>query len=177
MDYFDLIAQRESCRNYSKEPVEMEKLVKCMEAAILSPSACNSQPYTYLVSNTPEKSEEIAACITATGMNGFTVGCPAFVIVLEEKAVLNPGAAKRFDSQRFAQMDVGMSVMQLCLAATEQGLSTCILGCYDEAMLQKLFEIPQEKKIRLVISVGYAASDALRKKRRRTLKEAVEFVK
>lgn len=43
-DFFDLIARRESCRNYDpNKKVETEKLVKCIEAARLAPSACNSQ--------------------------------------------------------------------------------------------------------------------------------------
>ena len=48
-DFFDLIARRESCRNYDpNKKVETEKLVKCIEAARLAPSACNSQPWSLL---------------------------------------------------------------------------------------------------------------------------------
>ena len=45
MDYFELIRSRESCRNFSSQPVEKEKLVACIEAARIAPSACNSQPW------------------------------------------------------------------------------------------------------------------------------------
>ena len=54
MDFFDLIARRESCRDFSPAPVEREKLIKILEAGIIAPSACNSQPW--LVRNEGELS-------------------------------------------------------------------------------------------------------------------------
>lgn len=45
MDYFSLISQRESCRNYDpNRPVSHQQLTRCLEAARIAPSACNSQP-------------------------------------------------------------------------------------------------------------------------------------
>lgn len=38
-DFFDLIARRESCRNYDpQKKVETNKLVKCIEAARVAPT-------------------------------------------------------------------------------------------------------------------------------------------
>ena len=46
--YFDLIAARQSCRRFDPaRPAEREKLVRCVEAARLAPSACNSQPWRF----------------------------------------------------------------------------------------------------------------------------------
>lgn len=43
MDYFSLISQRESCRNYDpNRPVSHQQLTRCLEAARIAPSACNS---------------------------------------------------------------------------------------------------------------------------------------
>ena len=88
-DFFDLIARRESCRNYDpNKKVETEKLVKCIEAARLAPSACNSQPWSFVVVNSPSVSPQVAKCVQGMGMNRFTDNCPAFLIVVEEKATL-----------------------------------------------------------------------------------------
>lgn len=61
-DFFQLVEQRESCRNYDpqKRPTK-EQLVRCIQAAQLSPSACNSQPWSFLVINSPEKAAVVAA--------------------------------------------------------------------------------------------------------------------
>ena len=37
--FSELILKRESCRNYNGEPVNTELLIKCVDAARLSPSA------------------------------------------------------------------------------------------------------------------------------------------
>ena len=61
-DYFELIQQRESCRNFSDQPVEREKLERCIEAARLAPSACNSQPWRYLVVTNEETCSTLRPC-------------------------------------------------------------------------------------------------------------------
>lgn len=45
--FAELILQRESCRRFTTQPVEEEKIRACIEAARLSPSACNSQPWFF----------------------------------------------------------------------------------------------------------------------------------
>lgn len=88
-DFFDLVKQRESCRNYNpdKRPTK-EQLVNCIEAAGLAPSACNSQPWSFIVINDPQKSPEVAHSIQASGINQFTEKCPAFIVICEEPAYL-----------------------------------------------------------------------------------------
>ena len=163
-DFFDLIARRESCRNYDpNKKVETEKLVKCIEAARLAPSACNSQPWSFVVVNSPSVSPQVAKCVQGMGMNRFTDNCPAFL----------SGA---FKDQQFAQIDIGLATSQICLAAVDQGLSTCIMGWLDEKKLKELLQIPKSKRIRLVLSVGYAADERLREKKRKNLDEIMRIV-
>ena len=52
MDFLELAGKRQSCRSYTSTPVEKEKILKILEAARLSPSACNSQPWKFLLSQT-----------------------------------------------------------------------------------------------------------------------------
>ena len=62
------------------------------------------------------------------------------------------------------------------LAATEQGLSTCIMGWFHEGKLKDLLPISKEKRIRLVIGIGYAAKEGLRPKKRKSLEEIATFL-
>ena len=48
MTLLDLIKHRKSVRNFSDRPVEREKILMCLEAARLAPSACNSQPWKFI---------------------------------------------------------------------------------------------------------------------------------
>ena len=49
MDVFNAIKNRRSVRKYKKEPVEDEKIQKCLEAARWAPSASNKQPWHFIV--------------------------------------------------------------------------------------------------------------------------------
>ena len=50
MDFLQLVQARQSDRSNDKErPVEPEKLERILEAARLAPSACNAQPWRFVV--------------------------------------------------------------------------------------------------------------------------------
>jgi len=175
MEVMEAIAQRQSCRNYSAQPVELEKLTKLVEAASLAPSACNSQPWSFVVVSQPENVQKVCACILESGMNKFCEKVPAYISVVEEPAYLRPNMPA---NDRYAHGDMGMAVENLCLAATSLGLSTCIMGAFGpEDKMKEILGIPQEKKLRLVVAVGYAASgDPIRPKKRKALDEVCKFL-
>jgi nitroreductase len=175
-DFLDLCLRRQSCRNFSDKPVEHEKLVKCVDAGHYAPSGCNSQPWSFVVVETPGIVKEAAKCGQQMNMNPFLSNAQAFIIVLEEHAVLMPAVRRIVDSQYFAKGDLGAAVVQVCLEAETQGLGTCIIGIYDREGLCKLLDIPVEKQFAALIAVGYPADPAVRQKSRKPLEEITRFI-
>ena len=53
----EVIKARRSIRKYQEKPVEREKINDCLEAARLAPSACNSQPWHFIVIDDPKVKE------------------------------------------------------------------------------------------------------------------------
>ena len=177
MNFKDLVLRRESCRDYAAIPVEREKLENMLECARLAPSACNSQPWNFTVVTKKETAAELAKCLQDLGMNKFTDNCPAFIVINEEKATLASRIAGALHSQHYAQMDIGIVVSHLALSAAELGLSTCILGWFDEDKLRKLLDIPKDKRIRLVLAVGYQNEQKEpRAKKRKAMEDIARFV-
>lgn len=177
MDFNQLITLRQSCRNYNGQKVPEDKFCEVLKSATLSPSACNSQPWKYYVVTNDKAVEQMREFVKIGGRNKFADNCPAFSAVVEQKAKLLPGASD-LDQQKFAQMDIGISVAHYCLSATSLGLSTCIMGCFDENKIKELLNIPKDLTVRLVIATGYAAEDdKIRTKTRKPLTETVEFIK
>lgn len=172
-DFMDLVQSRESCRNYSQRPVEREKLIQCGEAARLAPSACNSQPWEFVAVDGGPLLEEVSECARALGGNAFTRKCGAFVAVVEKTAMLRNASGLHPD-QKYAKFDMGLAAMQFCLEATQQGLSTCILGSVDKAELKRLL-CPEDGEVLVLIAVGYAADDSLRRKQRKDFGEVLRF--
>lgn len=116
-----------------------------------------------------------SACRKAAPI-GLRDNAPAFIIVLEEHAKLSPRIADKMDSQHFAQIDIGLVTAHICLAASALGLGTCIMGLFNEEKTKSYFNIPADKRVRLIISVGYSADQEPRKKSRKTLEEIAQFV-
>jgi nitroreductase len=176
VDFLDLCLRRQSCRNFSDKPVEHEKLVKCVDAGHYAPSGCNSQPWSFVVAETPAVVAEVAKCGQQNNMNPFLSNAQAFIVVLEEHAVLMPAISRILDSQYFAKGDLGAAAVQICLEAESLGLGTCIIGIFDRAGICKALGIPIEKQFGALIAVGYPADPAVRPKIRKPLEEIMRFV-
>lgn len=70
-----------------------------------------------------------------------------------------------------AYFDIGIAAEHFCLQATEEGLGTCMLGWFKEKAISKRLGIPKNKRVELLITVGYAAKDEIRAKNRKDLGE------
>lgn len=176
MEFSELIVKRQSCRQYSTHPVGREKITACLEAARLSPSACNSQPWHFYVVDREPLRSSIAEQTQGQGMNRFTANCPVFIVVTEETATLMDTVRTKHDSQAFAANDIGIAVAHLCLAATDQGLATCIMGWFAEDKIKELLSLSAAQRVRLIVALGYDAREQLRPKRRKPLAEIVTFI-
>lgn len=171
MDFQNLILQRQSCRSYDEtRKVEEEKLQVLLEAVRLAPSACNGQPYHLTVCR-GEKAREVAKATQGMGMNKFASQAPVLIVISEEDYVKTAALGAKVKGNDYRSIDIGIAAAYLTAAATEQGLSTCILGWLDDAKLQEICGL--SKPVRLVITVGYPKNDALRTKKRKELEELV----
>ncbi|MDR2135454.1 MAG: nitroreductase family protein [Treponema sp.] len=174
--FMDLCKRRQSCRGFSERPVEHDKLVQCVEAGRLTHSGCNAQPWSFVVVETPEIVSRVAQCSQQLKQNAWLETAKAFIIVLEEHAVLNPVISCFLDSQYYAKGDMGAAAAYICLEATAQGLGSCIIGLYDRAKICEALNIPAEKQFGYVIALGYPANDTIRTKSRKAIEDIVRFV-
>ena len=82
MDFSTLVKVRQSDRRYKPQA---DKIDLCIEAARLAPSACNSQPWRFIVVDDAALRAEIADAAASMGMNGFVREAPVIVAVVLEK--------------------------------------------------------------------------------------------
>lgn len=175
-DFLELCKQRQSCRDFSEKPVEREKLERCIEAARLTPSGCNAQPWRFVVVDKPELVREAAKCGQVLSPFPFLDHAQAIILVLEEHAVLMPKVRVMIDSQYFAKGDLGAATYAICLEAAEQGLGTCQIGFFNRERLCELLDIPMEQRFAAFIAVGYPAQDGAREKTRKPMEQIVRYV-
>ena len=99
-------------------------------------------------------------------MNSFAKDVNAFAIVTEENYNLTAKIGSSVKDQDYKSIDIGISAAYFTAEATTLGLSTCIMGWFDEDKLKKY--LGTRSRIRLVIAIGYAKDDKLREKKRKT---------
>ena len=176
MDFLEIANLRQSCRSYDESrPVEEEKLTAILEAARLAPSACNGQPYHFTVCR-GEAAKDVALLTKGMGgMNKFAVQAPVLIVISEKPYVKSAAMGAKIKNNDYRSMDIGIAAAYLTAEATTQGLSTCILGWFDDEKVRKRCGI--DAPIRLIITLGYASeSDKLRQKKRKELSELVSEV-
>lgn len=132
MDFSELANKRQSDRQYQQKPVDRALLLQCLEAARVAPSACNSQPWKFVVVDEPSLVSEMASAAAGMGMNKFAFQAPVIVAVVLEKMNLTARIGSVIKDKEYSLLDVGIAVEHFCLQASELGLGTCILGWFDE---------------------------------------------
>lgn len=175
--FYELVKNRQSTRAFDTERVvDREVISRILEAARLSPSACNAQPWHFIVVDEPELKNNIAEATASRilNMNHFTKQAPVHIIVVEEKVNLSSSFGGLVKNKQFAFLDIGIAAAHICLAAQAEGLGSCILGWFAEDKVKKLLNIPDNRRVVLDIVIGYPTQD-LREKKRKPIDEVVSF--
>lgn len=179
MDIYEAIGARQSDRQYDpNRAVEPEKIQRILEAARLAPSACNAQPWHFVVVDDPHLRLQVADAVASRvlGMNHFTKQAPVHILVVEEKPNFTSGLGSLVKDKHFPLLDIGIAAAHITLAATAEGLGSCILGWFDEKAVRKLLHIPDRKRVLLDIVLGYS-TQPLREKRRKAAQEVISYNK
>ena len=177
MALIDLINQRRSVRRYASRPIPKEDLAQCLEAARLAPSACNSQPWHFIVLDEPELKARVADRIFSGiySMNKFAKEAPVLVAVVSEKMKLLAALGAQVRDTRYFLVDIGIACEHFVLQAQERGIGSCWIGWFDENALKEVLKLPKDKKIDVVIALGFPAEEKTVPKDRKPLKEMSSF--
>ena len=171
MNFMEIANVRQSCRAYDEtRSVEREKLDAILEAARLSPSACNGQPYHFTVC-TGDTAREAAKATQGMGMNKFASQAPILIVVSEQPYVKSAAMGAKVKNNDYRSIDIGIAAAYLTAEAAAQGLGACILGWFDDSKLRALCGL--DMPVRLVITLGYPKDDTLRPKKRKDISELV----
>lgn len=166
--FYSLVNDRYSCRAYTPEPVSRELLLAVLDTARLAPSACNRQPWQFIVADTQELREAVCAAYS----RDWVKDVQTFIIACGDHSK----AWHREDGKDHTDVDVAIAVEHICLAATSLGLSTCWICNFDAGSVRRSFNIPEDLEPVAIIPVGYAVPGTpLPEKKRKPLDEIVRW--
>jgi nitroreductase len=175
--FLDLVQRRQSTRAYLPKAVPREALDRCIEAARLAPSACNSQPWSFIVADTEPVRTRLANAAFAGpyALCSFAKTAPVIVAVVTGRMAFSARLGAFFRGIQYNLIDIGIACEHLVLQAESEGIGTCWLGWFDEKGVRKALGLPRSTRIDILISMGYAADPALREKTRKPLDEVRRY--
>lgn len=179
VDFVDLVRARYSLRQYSDFPVADEVVDKCLDAARLAPSACNSQPWSFIAARTPEKVESLAKAAFSGlySMNAFAAKAPVLIAVVTKRSGYAALLGGMFRGVKYSLIDIGIACEHLALQAAELGLGACMLGWLNERAVKRELGLPRSARIDLMISLGYPLKEGfVPPKKRRSLEEIRKLI-
>jgi nitroreductase len=147
-DVFKAIYARRSIRRFnSVHAVEREKIVSLLKAAMAAPSACNIQPWEFVVVTDAATVEKLRV---ATGENG-RYDAPAIIAVCGDDAHIPWKDHGVFDCAAAAQ--------NMMLVAPTLGLGTVVIGGFDRVEVKSLLSIPEGVEPICLLYVGYPGEE------------------
>ncbi len=154
----DLIKNRRSIRKYKDTPVPKDLVLQCIEAARLAPSACNSQPWHFVVFDDKEAKDAFADAVF-TGPYKFCrpIAAAPVLIAVTAKAGgnISTGIGQFISGTKYYMIDQGIATEHLVLKAQELGLGTCWIGWFDPKKAKKALKLPFDRKVEILIALGY----------------------
>jgi nitroreductase len=119
---FEIMNNRRSIRRYQEDrKVEQDKIIMLLKAAMAAPSACNLQPWEFIIVNEKDTINKLKDCIDEN--NGRHYNAPTAFIVCGNTSYL-PWKGR-------GEMDCSAAIENILLAATVMGLGTVWIGAFD----------------------------------------------
>lgn len=177
MEFLELVRRRNSTRSFLSKPVAREKIERCLEAARIAPSACNGQPWRFIVveSETLKNSLAAKAFSGPHKMNSFAAKAPIIVAVVTLPTKTAATLAGFFRGFAYPVIDIGIACEHFVLQATEEGLGTCWLGWFNEKAVRSFLSLGRNERVHILLAVGYPENEGRSAPIRKPLQEMSEF--
>lgn len=175
MSFTELVIARRSVRSYKKAPLKRADIEKCVEAARYAPSACNSQPWKFIIVDDPNILDIIAGSAFGSpmGMNKFVKESSAIVMILSRREKLTAWMGSKLRRTSFRRIDIGLATGHFVLKAQELGIGSCILGWFKERKIKRLLQVPRKEKIELAISMGIPEERDIKEKKLKSIEKTL----
>ncbi len=172
MEYTELIRIRESVRNYDPDrSVPSEVMSKILDAGRLALSACNYQPWKFLVISSSEMLKKVRNCYKREWLNN----APHILVIIGFK---DQAWTRGYDGYNSLETDIAIAMTHIILAATNEGVGTCWIAAYDPAQLREALKLDENQVIYSITPLGYPKAGYKKSliKNRKPLEEVVKFL-
>jgi len=178
LEFKEVVVKRRSVRKFKKDAIPEESLGKVLDAGRWAPSAGNCQPWRFLVVTDSEIKAKIASNCTNFSKEHWKRFSPARAKYLAarggswDKSYMRgvPILVVLFYrlqenlSRELVLGSVWMAVENMLLAATDEGLGSCVytfLNRNEENKLKHILKTGQRDRIACIVQLGYTETEPI----------------
>ncbi len=177
MEVFEVIKKRRSIRNYKDIPVEEDKIIKIIEAAILAPSASNGQPWRFIAVKDKNLLTKIVK-ETLGVINQWAISAPLIIVGCSVKtSIITHYFGEVASGIKYHILDMGIALEHIVLEAEELGLSSCWIGWFNEKSIKEILNINSTWRVVSLITIGYSDESYSHAPRRRLALDKILTIK
>ncbi len=154
----DLVIKNRSTRSFVGDyEISREVLLELIDTARITPSAMNKQPLLYVPVGKKHAPKVLANIKMAVSLGiklppeGYEPSAYILVCVKKDSPALSA----------YADFDVGIATQTILLAATERGLSGCIIGSHNTPNIVNELGLDEDIDIKLCIALGKSAENII----------------
>lgn len=153
-ELYALAQQRYACRSYSPAPVADDTLMAVLDVARLAPSACNRQPWLFVIADSRDEREAVARSYS----RDWIKTAPVYIIACGRH---DKAWHRQSDGKDHTDIDIAIAVEHLCMAATALHLATCWVCSFDTEIIRSAFRLPDGIEPIAIIPLGYPAEGSV----------------
>ncbi len=165
---FGKIAQsRYSIRKFKDKSVEKEKILQVLDVARIAPSAVNYQPWHFIILTDKNMISKVAQVYPAKWLQD----APVIIVACGDHSQ----SWKRKDGKDHCDIDLGIAIDHITLAATDLGLGTCWVCAFDAQRCKEILNLPENIEAIALLPLGYPIDEVKPEKNRKSIKEIVSW--
>lgn len=153
MEFFEVLKERHSIREFRDKEIEEEKIKKILEAANSSPSAGDLQAYEIILVKDKRRKEELAS---AAWGQSFISDAPVVLVFLANPARSGVKYGRRGETL-YCILDATIACAYAQLAATALGLGSCWVGAFDDDAVKRAVGAKPNMQPVGILPIGYPA--------------------
>ncbi len=171
-DILNIIKERRSIRKYKAKEIPAELVEKLKEALVWAPSAGNLQARKFYFIFNQEIKKQLAGAYNFP--REFISRAPLVIVACtDEKKMARYGERGK---SIYLITDIASGIQNAALLAHEQGLGSCWVGEFNEAVVAKVLKLPNHLRPIIMLPVGYPDEKSEARPRVSTA-EAVEEIR
>ena len=148
MDVYEAIRAKRAIRQFEARPLPDDVVHQILNAGRLAQSSKNMQAWQFVAVRDRETLEAMSQLGDwAAHLAGAALGV----------AILTPDPDGKFQTM----FDAGQAAAYMQLAAWELGVGSCLASIYDPDGARKVLGFPADWHLRIALSFGYPAPDAI----------------